>query len=95
MQKSGPVKAVEVTANEELKLPDARGHFGPYGGRFVAETLMGPLEEFVWAKPGSLQRLALASMVLPVPLLRPNWDLNVLFIWVQKTSNGNPSMYSG
>ncbi|MGD2075742.1 MAG: tryptophan synthase subunit beta [Gammaproteobacteria bacterium] len=26
-------------------LPDARGHFGPYGGRFVAETLMGPLEE--------------------------------------------------
>ena len=26
-------------------LPDAQGHFGPYGGRFVAETLMGPLEE--------------------------------------------------
>lgn len=26
-------------------LPDERGHFGPYGGRFVAETLMGPLEE--------------------------------------------------
>ena len=25
--------------------PDARGHFGPYGGRFVAETLMEPLEE--------------------------------------------------
>jgi len=25
--------------------PDARGHFGPYGGQFVAETLMGPLEE--------------------------------------------------
>lgn len=25
--------------------PDERGHFGPYGGRFVAETLMGPLEE--------------------------------------------------
>ena len=23
--------------------PDARGHFGPYGGRFVAETLMEPL----------------------------------------------------
>ena len=27
------------------KLPDARGHFGPYGGRFVSETLMHPLEE--------------------------------------------------
>ncbi len=24
-------------------LPDERGHFGPYGGRFVPETLMGPL----------------------------------------------------
>ncbi len=27
------------------EMPDARGHFGVYGGRFVAETLMGPLEE--------------------------------------------------
>ncbi|RMD77915.1 MAG: tryptophan synthase subunit beta [Gammaproteobacteria bacterium] len=26
-------------------MPDERGHFGPYGGRFVAETLMGPLQE--------------------------------------------------
>jgi tryptophan synthase beta chain len=25
-------------------LPDARGHFGPYGGRFVPEVLMAPLE---------------------------------------------------
>ncbi len=25
--------------------PDARGHFGPYGGRFVAETLMEPLRQ--------------------------------------------------
>ena len=25
--------------------PDARGHFGPYGGSFVAETLMQPLQE--------------------------------------------------
>lgn len=27
------------------RLPDAHGHFGPYGGRFVAETLMGPIED--------------------------------------------------
>ena len=27
------------------ELPDARGHFGPYGGVFVAETLMEPIEE--------------------------------------------------
>src|SRR3990172_3534027 len=25
--------------------PDAEGHFGSYGGRFVPETLMGPLQE--------------------------------------------------
>ena len=30
---------------KDLHGPDARGHFGPYGGRFVAETLMGPLDE--------------------------------------------------
>jgi tryptophan synthase beta chain len=26
-------------------LPDARGHFGPYGGRYVPETLMYPLQQ--------------------------------------------------
>ncbi|HEX5426068.1 MAG TPA: tryptophan synthase subunit beta [Candidatus Acidoferrales bacterium] len=26
-------------------MPDARGRFGPYGGRYVPETLMAPLEE--------------------------------------------------
>jgi tryptophan synthase beta chain len=30
---------------ESPMLPDERGHFGPYGGRFVPETLMGPLLE--------------------------------------------------
>ena len=25
--------------------PDPTGHFGPYGGRFVPEVLMAPLEE--------------------------------------------------
>ncbi|ROO32738.1 tryptophan synthase subunit beta [Salinisphaera japonica] len=29
--------------------PDLRGHFGPYGGRFVAETLMAPLDELAKA----------------------------------------------
>jgi len=36
-------QASEVRALTDM--PDAGGHFGPYGGRFVAETLMGPLEE--------------------------------------------------
>jgi tryptophan synthase beta chain len=30
-------------------LPDSRGYFGPYGGRFVPETLMAPLEELTAA----------------------------------------------
>ena len=43
--------------------PDSRGHFGPYGGRFVAETLMAPLEELtvaykqVMADPEFLRQL--------------------------------------
>ena len=28
-----------------ISQPDERGHFGPYGGRFVPEVLMAPLEE--------------------------------------------------
>ena len=28
------------TANSYMNQPDDRGHFGPYGGRYVAETLM-------------------------------------------------------
>jgi tryptophan synthase beta chain len=40
------MQAKHVAESVSLKdLPDANGHFGPYGGRFVAETLMGPLEE--------------------------------------------------
>ena len=31
-----------ITAED---LPDAHGHFGPYGGRYVPETLMHPLQE--------------------------------------------------
>jgi len=28
-----------------MQLPDERGHFGPYGGRFVSETLVSALQE--------------------------------------------------
>jgi tryptophan synthase beta chain len=31
--------------------PDERGHFGPYGGRFVAETLIAALDELAAAYP--------------------------------------------
>lgn len=31
--------------NNSIQMPDANGHFGIHGGRFVSETLMGALEE--------------------------------------------------
>ncbi len=37
-----------MTTNEAIEnydMPDERGHFGPYGGMFVAETLMEPIRE--------------------------------------------------
>lgn len=33
------------TGTAHYNLPDIKGHFGPYGGVFVAETLMAPLDE--------------------------------------------------
>jgi len=36
-------------ADAPYNLPDARGHFGPYGGVFVAETLIPALEELARA----------------------------------------------
>src|SRR5437870_2431632 len=32
------------SSEKNYNVPDALGHFGPYGGRFVPETLMHPLE---------------------------------------------------
>jgi tryptophan synthase beta chain len=37
-----------MTSTTKLE-PDALGHWGPYGGRFVPETLMAPLEELTTA----------------------------------------------
>src|SRR3989442_13000105 len=34
-----------MSAAPPQTVPDALGHFGPYGGRFVPETLMHPLQE--------------------------------------------------
>lgn len=35
----------QYSVDDLLNLPDDRGHFGPYGGRFVSETLMAALDE--------------------------------------------------
>jgi tryptophan synthase beta chain len=34
-----------MSAIATSSVPDAQGHFGPYGGRYVPETLMHPLQE--------------------------------------------------
>jgi tryptophan synthase beta chain len=34
-----------MNATTTASVPDAQGHFGPYGGRFVPETLMYPLQQ--------------------------------------------------
>ncbi len=34
-----------MSKTDYTQFPDQRGHFGPYGGQFVAETLMKPLAE--------------------------------------------------
>ena len=58
-------KGDSIKAGDQLigQAPDSRGHFGPYGGRFVSETLMVPLQELQAAydqylqDPGFLQEL--------------------------------------
>ena len=59
------------------RYPDSRGHFGPYGGKFVPETLMHPLEELEEAyrearqDPGfqtALDQLMLNYSGRPTPL---------------------------
>ncbi len=59
--------------------PDRRGRYGAYGGRFVPETLVGPLEELedayrkVSADPGfrrELEKLLRSYVGRPTPLTR-------------------------
>ena len=35
----------EKLKTEQLDVPDAQGHFGRFGGRFVAETLISALDD--------------------------------------------------
>ena len=37
--------AAKESGTLDLNQPDLKGHFGPYGGRYVPETLMHPLKE--------------------------------------------------
>ncbi|WP_447895824.1 tryptophan synthase subunit beta [Vreelandella sp. GE22] len=42
---TGDTDIVKTRFSDLTKMPDARGHYGPYGGRFVSETLSFALEE--------------------------------------------------
>ncbi len=47
---AGPNRANAAEAITDFQAyPDANGHFGRFGGRFVAETLIGPLQELAAA----------------------------------------------
>lgn len=54
-------------AKAEMKkpyqLPDEKGHFGPYGGRFVAETLMAPIDELTRAYAEALADPAFVELL--------------------------------
>lgn len=43
--------------------PDARGRFGPYGGRYVPETLVAPLEELERAYAAARKEAAFAAQL--------------------------------
>src|SRR5262249_32272945 len=42
---SGRPVGTDLPTDFSVTMPDERGHFGPYGGGFVAETLMRALDE--------------------------------------------------
>ena len=50
-----------MASTNSLLRPDERGYFGPYGGRYVPETLMAPLHELArgydrWSRKRSFRR---------------------------------------
>ena len=51
MTAQNPTRAIGAKMHQatDYQLPDARGHFGPYGGSFVAETLSHALAELTEA----------------------------------------------
>jgi tryptophan synthase beta chain len=66
-----------MSASRTTTLPDGRGRFGDFGGRFVPETVMGALDELergmqaAWEDPGfhaELERLARDYVGRPTPL---------------------------
>ena len=53
-------------------VPDAHGHFGSYGGRFVPETLMTALLAGIPPSKKNLITCCASSSVDPLPSTSPN-----------------------
>ena len=74
-------------------LPDARGHFGPYGGTFVPETLIAALQQLTAEyEKAKLQ----ADMNSPEVTQRVERDLsdakgNVIATYIKATFDGAPA----
>jgi len=45
----------QATMTDFMNMPDERGHFGPYGGRFISETLMAAIEELTEAYESAIK----------------------------------------
>ena len=45
----------QATMTDFMNMPDERGHFGPYGGRFISETLMAAIEELTEAYEAAIK----------------------------------------
>jgi tryptophan synthase beta chain len=59
-----PPSAKQISADRPVsQLPDAHGHFGPYGGRYVPETLMAALEALAEAYEAARQDSAFQEEV--------------------------------
>ena len=63
-----------MNARRAVALPDARGRFGAYGGRFVPETLMTALGEleraFEEAQAKGLGVVSLGSKMIDPPVVK-------------------------
>ena len=70
---AGTVMLSGMSSTVTELMPDAQGHFGPYGGRYVPETLMHPLQEleteYLRAQRGP--RVPARVRLLPEGVLRP------------------------
>ena len=76
--------------------PDSTGHFGPYGGRFVPEVLMAPLEEleraYLEARQDPAFQAELSGLLntyagRPTPLYcatRLSWTLGGARLWLKR-----------